>query len=135
MKKLFLAFLLFFLASRTPGQVAGGLIQGTVKDPTGALIAEARVSVTNTDTGIARETSTNAAGSYSVPNLVPGRYAISAAAPGFADRVVSDVTLTVGEQKIVDLTLTVKTQTQQVTVSEVVPAVDTAGDIERRGEL
>jgi len=127
MKKLSGVFLLFFLELPTPGQVAGGLIQGTVKDPAGALIPEARVSVTNTDTGVARETSTTAGGSYSVPNLVPGRYAISASAPGFADRVVSDVTLTVGEQKIVDLSLAVKTQSQEVTVREAVPAVDTVG--------
>jgi Carboxypeptidase regulatory-like domain/TonB dependent receptor len=127
MKHFFFALSLLCMSPAVRAQVAGGMIQGTVKDSTGASIADAQVFITNTNTGVVRETSTNPSGSYSAANLVPGRYEITASASGFANRVASDVLLTVGEQKIVDLSLTVKSQSQEVTVSEAVPAVDTVG--------
>jgi hypothetical protein len=125
MKHLFFALSLLCLSPAVRAQVAGGMIQGTVKDSTGAFIPDAQIVVSNTSTGVVRETSTNSSGSYSAANLVPGKYEITASASGFANRVTSDVLLTVGEQKIVDLSLAVKSQSQEVTVSEAVPVVDT----------
>ena len=74
-------------------QQPGGLIVGTVTDPTGATIAAAKVTVTHTDTQINQTVVTNAAGDYSVPYLVHGMYTIKVERPGFRTAVVSHVVL------------------------------------------
>src|SRR5258708_6507538 len=60
-----------------------GEINGTVTDPTGAIIAGATVTVTNTATNIVRTVQTNASGNYTVPFLVPGLYDVRAEQAGF----------------------------------------------------
>ena len=56
---------------------------GTLTDQTGAMIPKATVTVTNTSTGLSRQTTTNEAGYYSVPNLLEGVYDLSVSASGF----------------------------------------------------
>ncbi len=63
---------------------AAGTIQGTVTDPTGAVIANAQVIITEPSTGFAKTVSTNAAGYYSAGSLVPGNYVVHITAAGFA---------------------------------------------------
>src|SRR5487761_71246 len=53
-------------------QVAGGTILGTTGDPSGATIPNASVSIKNVSTGVVRSVTTDSAGFYSVPNLLPG---------------------------------------------------------------
>ena len=60
----------------------GGAITGEVKDQSGALVPNANITVTNTATNVARNTTTNEAGIYSVPGLIPGPYQVKAAASG-----------------------------------------------------
>ena len=60
-----------------------GEINGTVTDPTGAIIGGATVTVTNTATNIARTVQTNASGNYTVPFLAPGLYDVRAEQAGF----------------------------------------------------
>src|SRR6266852_5989766 len=60
-----------------------GTVTGVATDPSGAVIPNAKVTIRNLDTGVKRETSTNASGVYSVPNLPPGNYRLTAEAPGF----------------------------------------------------
>ena len=60
-------------ASPAYAQVSGATLSGTITDPSGAAIAGAKVSITNKATGIARDATTDAAGFYSAPNLLPGR--------------------------------------------------------------
>jgi hypothetical protein len=61
----------------------GGSITGEVKDQTGAVAPNAAVTVTNSQTNVARSTTTNSAGIYSFPDLTPGIYQVKVAAPGF----------------------------------------------------
>jgi hypothetical protein len=63
--------------------VNGGAIQGTVTDPSGASVAEATITITNTDQGTTRTASTDKSGFYSVGPLIPGAYLLSISAPGF----------------------------------------------------
>src|ERR1700751_3067805 len=65
-------------------QVAGGTISGRVIDSSGGAIAGARVAVKNSETAILRSVDADSDGIYTAPNLVPGRYEISASRKGFA---------------------------------------------------
>ncbi|MGH9357200.1 MAG: carboxypeptidase-like regulatory domain-containing protein, partial [Terriglobia bacterium] len=75
---LVMALLAIGAGSMLFGQVAGGTFTGTVTDPSGAVIPNVKVIITNTATGVSHATATNASGLYTVPNLVPGRYTITA---------------------------------------------------------
>src|SRR5262245_20580659 len=73
---------------------ARGTISGRITDQSGAIIAQAKVSATNTGTGATRESVSNATGLYSFPGLDPGPYDVKVEAPGFAgtDRRVNLLT-------------------------------------------
>ncbi len=76
---------------------------GTVTDPTGAVIPAAQIIVENVDTGGRRETAADAAGRYSVPQVLPGRYRITAKAAGFRDVIVGGVQLQVNSPATVNI--------------------------------
>jgi hypothetical protein len=107
-------------------QVAGATLSGTVTDQSGAVVPQASISVKNVDTGIIRTSATSAAGFYSVPNLLPGTYEIRTSAQGFSSEVKTGVTLTVGEQQVMDFTLQVGQTSQTVVVTTEAPNVELA---------
>jgi hypothetical protein len=107
-------------------QVAGGTILGTIGDPSGAVIPNAQVSIKNVATNIVTTTATNTEGFYTAPGLFPGKYEITASAPGFATTVASDVTLTVGAQQVLNLTMQVGRVTEKVQVAGQASAVQLA---------
>src|SRR5260370_29086803 len=72
-----------FQARFASAQVLYGSIVGTVTDPTGAVVSKANVTVTNTSTGLSRQTSADDAGYYSIPNLPQGTYDLAVSAAGF----------------------------------------------------
>jgi Carboxypeptidase regulatory-like domain/TonB-dependent Receptor Plug Domain/TonB dependent receptor len=86
-------------------QVAGGTVLGTVKDPSGAVVAGAQVTITDIATGVSRVVPTDGSGSYSSANFLPGTYSITVTAPGFATEVRSDIDVTVGSQVLINLKL------------------------------
>jgi hypothetical protein len=96
-----------FLSIPSHAQVAGGTIAGTVSDPSGAIIPNARISVKNVATGVTRAVTIDGAGFYTAPNLLPGTYEITAAAGGFATEVRTGITLTVGSQQVLNITMQV----------------------------
>src|ERR1700693_1655872 len=100
-------------------QVAGAKITGAITDVQGGAIADARVSVRNVSTNVLVETSTNASGVYTVPNLNAGDYEVSISASGFST-AVSKVALTVGAKRM-NLSLAVGQVTQQVIVTDAAP--------------
>ena len=91
---LFHALMLVFLAVYTPAQttIATGSIQGTVTDPAGAVVVNAKVIITSLDTNQVRETTTSSSGNFTSGSLLPGEYRIRVQAPGFSD-VESRVTV------------------------------------------
>jgi hypothetical protein len=107
-------------------QVAGATLSGTITDKSGAVIPQASISVKNIDTGITRTSATSAAGFYSVPNLLPGTYEIRTSASGFSSELKTGVTLTVGEQQVLDFTLQVGQTSQTVVVTTEAPTVELA---------
>jgi iron complex outermembrane receptor protein len=78
-----LSFLLCSLAAAGWAQ-SPATLSGTVKDPTGAVVVQAVVSLTDTKTSTKKQTITNDAGAYSFTDLAPGDYMIEVSAPGFA---------------------------------------------------
>lgn len=92
-------------------------ITGIVRDPSGAAIAEAEIVVTNLATNQSRQATTNEAGTYTVPFLVPGRYRTEAKSPGFKTAVEPERLLQVGDVARVDFTLEVGAVTESVEVA------------------
>src|SRR6202521_3990929 len=65
-------------------QVAGATLSGTVTDQSGGVVPKAGISIRNIATGVTRNSTTDPAGFYSAPNLLPGTYEVTASAPGFS---------------------------------------------------
>jgi hypothetical protein len=127
LKLLFSTLLVSSLVQLAPdllsAQVAGGTITGTVTDASGSLIPEAQVSITNQATGVTRKVTTNAEGFYTAPNLLPGEYQVKASAAGFGPRG-TNVTLTVGDEINLPLTLNVGAVDQKVEIVTAPPAIE-----------
>src|SRR5579862_4599700 len=92
---LVLAALLLTIGGATaPAQSAGaGTINGTVSDASAAVIPGATVTVTNTDTGVSHDYTTNESGLYNAAFLLPGHYKVSAAASNFGKLEETGLTL------------------------------------------
>jgi hypothetical protein len=121
---LFAAFLTFCVAPPLSAQVTGGTISGTVTDATGGSIPMVEVSILNTATGVVTTATTSAEGFYSVPNLLPGPYQVTAKNAGFSTAIVNGVTLTVGAQQAVNIAMKVGETSQQVEVSASAVTID-----------
>jgi hypothetical protein len=106
-------------------QVAGASLAGTVNDTSGAPLVGAKVAIENLATGVSRDTTTDASGFYTAPNLLPGTYEIAISAPGFATEVRKGITLTVGGQSTINFTMRVGTVNEKVEVTEEAPVVQT----------
>jgi hypothetical protein len=106
-----------FLAMRLVSAQTLGEITGEVKDQSGAVAPNATVTVTNTGTNAARSTSTNEAGIYSFPALVPGNYQIRVEAPGFQPIVRTNIELEVQQTARIDFRLVVGQAAQAIEVT------------------
>src|SRR5450759_5331928 len=95
----------------------GGQITGEARDPTGAIVPNASVTVTNSATGVARTTTTNASGIYSFPDLTPGTYDVKVMVAGFGTIVKTNIPLQVQQTARVDFALAVGQSTQTIEVS------------------
>src|SRR4029077_13482961 len=123
----FAALALILLTSvRVYAQVSGATLTGTVNDATGAVIPNAHLSIQNVATGEVRDVTTEKAGFYTAPNLLPGSYEVTVTAPGFSTEVRSGITLTVGAQQVLNLTMKVGQVSQKVEVTGEAPAVQLA---------
>lgn len=100
-------------------------IVGSVSDPTGAVIPNAKVTVSNPDKGFTRQLLSNAAGEYTAPKVPIGDYVIAAEAPGFQKLVRSGITVSVGQVLRVDLQMKVGQVSEEVEVVGSVPHVQT----------
>ena len=120
------AFLLFGVVFSLPGQTVTGTIAGTVLDPSGAAIPNAAITVTNEDTGIVRNSVATTDGVYTIPSLLPGKYTVEGKAQGFGTVQTKNVTVAVGSDTRVDLTLQVGSTTQNVVVTGAAATIETS---------
>jgi Carboxypeptidase regulatory-like domain/TonB dependent receptor len=107
-------------------QTSQGRVLGTVTDPSGAAVVNARVTIINTATNVGRNVVTNNEGDFIAPALDPGLYKVSAEAPGFKKAENSSVLLEVSRDARVDLHLQAGAVTETVNVTEEETLVDTA---------
>jgi hypothetical protein len=123
-----LAFaLLTLLAARLAAQSAGtGALTGTVTDPTGAVVPGVTVVLVNPETNQTRTASTGSDGVYKFSLLPPGTYSVRFSAPGFKTSEVGSVTVNVTETPVLDRTLEVGAQAEQVTVEATAELLQTA---------
>lgn len=107
-------------------QVAGATLTGTVTDNSGAVIPKVQVSIKDVSTGVVRTATTDAAGLYTAPNLLAGTYEVTFSAQGFTTLIRSGITLTVGAQQEMNVTMQVGQVTQKVQVTGEAAAVQLA---------
>src|ERR1039458_8730200 len=112
------------MAPAAMAQQATANVNGVVKDPSGASVANAQVALTNVDTGVVRKTTSNTDGIYDFPSVVPGVYSMQASAAGFASVSQPAVTLQVGQTATFDFHLTVGATSSTVTVTAAAPSLE-----------
>jgi hypothetical protein len=117
------AFLLTACATQSFAQEA--TIVGTVTDPSGAAVPNVKITISNTDTGIARSISTAGDGQYAAPSLSIGHYTVRAEAPGFRADERKNVTLNLGDRSRIDFKLQVGNVQETVNVEANAVAVQT----------
>ena len=83
-RALTLLFLLFS-SSGILAQIATGGITGTVHDQTGAVVPNAKITLTNDATGVATSTVSTSTGTYSLTGVMPGSYTLQGEAPGLSN--------------------------------------------------
>ncbi len=110
-----LGALLVFLPSAYAQTTA--TVSGTIQDPSGGVIPDAQVNLVNEATQDTRVVTTNGAGFFAFPSLVPGSYSVKATAKGFNPQEITGIVLHAGDSRVIpSFTLAVGTSTQTVTV-------------------
>src|SRR5262249_43869582 len=109
----------------TFAQTSTATILGSVKDASGALVPGVSITIKHTESGLTRAVVSGERGGYNVPLLPVGAYEITTTMPGFKQAVRSGINLVVGQEAVVDLTLGVGANSEQGTVTEEAPLVNT----------
>ncbi len=105
-------------------EAGGATLNGTVTDPSGAPVANAKVTAANKSTGYTRTTATTEAGLYSLVRLPAGRYDLSVELAGFKPAQRTDAQLSVGAVATLDVQLQIGTAQETVNVTAAVPVVE-----------
>jgi outer membrane receptor protein involved in Fe transport len=108
---------LFMLATPAWAQFETATVVGTVRDATGAVVPNAKVTLTNTATGVSAEKTSDANGNFEFFTVRIGTYVVTAEKTGFSIALVDNVQVTVGARQRVDLSMAVGQLTETVTVS------------------
>src|SRR5215475_13557045 len=119
-----IVLMLLFCASVVKADITGS-IQGVVRDRSQGIVAGARVTVTNSDTNLKQETTSDQDGAYHFLALPAGNYQINVSASGFRPYAAKDIVLQVNDQLKLDVTLDVGSVSEEVSVSANAVHVDT----------
>ena len=102
-------------------QVGDAEMAGVVKDPSGAPVPLAKLTLTNQDSGVARSITSDTDGRYRFAAIQPGKYSLKAEATGFRTETMTDMVLTVGIHLDRNLSLTLGNIADSITVTGEVP--------------
>lgn len=119
----FIGGLVVFSALSAMAQSNSAVILGTVNDPSGAAVVGAKVTVLNQGTNISTSVSTKSDGQYTVTNIEPGSYRVTAASPGFNEKSIRDITVFVNQTVRVDMNLEVGAVATRTEVEATAPVV------------
>ena len=103
-----------------------GQITGRVTEVAGASVANAKVTVTNTGTGVASNTITDANGDYQALYLIPGSYSVTVEASGFKKVIRNNIEMRVGDRVVLDLALEVGALQEVVNITAETPLLEAA---------
>lgn len=112
-----------FASSSAFAQSTTGIVQGSVKDQSGAVLPGVEITVLNLSTNQSRTTVTNERGDYTVPQIPIGVYSVAATLPGFKTEVRQRIEIQVDQRARIDFTLEVGQVTEKVLVTEEAPLV------------
>lgn len=127
MRKLAAAVLVILLGSCTVmAQTTMGNISGVVRDPTGAVVPNANVTLRNEKTGVTTGAKSNSSGVYVFASVLPGTYQLTVAAPGFKTYVLGDQVVNVNQSVKDNVRLTVGSTSSSVQVQAKAPLVQTS---------
>ena len=125
MRRFLLVFLLAALAATlSSAQEFRGAISGLVVDAAGSVVAGAKITVTETNTGTRIDTTSDTSGHYNVPFLLPGDYDVSVKVTGFKEFLRKGLHLGAGETPVVDARLEVGATQQTIEVVESAPLLN-----------
>ncbi|HTF63071.1 MAG TPA: carboxypeptidase-like regulatory domain-containing protein, partial [Edaphobacter sp.] len=119
----------FAISICASAQLSTATMFGNITDPTGAAIAKATVTLTQTDTGFTRTVVTEAGGAYRADFLPVGPYRVTVTAQGFKKLDREGLTLTVTEEAHLDLSLQVGNTDMTVEVTAEVPLLNTGNSV------
>lgn len=125
----FAAFLLCTVLLSAPpawaqSQVAGGEIEGTIRDEDGGVLPGATVTVLNQATGVSRTVQTDETGRFRAPLLPVGDYEVTATLDGFATTRRTGLELTIGQTLALDITLPIAAQAETIVVTAEAPVIE-----------
>jgi outer membrane receptor protein involved in Fe transport len=125
--KLFRILCILLLAAAGPVfcQLDRGTITGVVTDPSGAVIADAKITVVNTDTNASLATSTTASGDYTLPAVRLGQYRVEVEAAGFKRGIRDNVVVSAGSTVRLDVSLEIGSATDSIEVGAIATPLDT----------
>jgi hypothetical protein len=121
--------IVFFFGMPLPGQVSTGDLTGRITDTSGAVVPNATVTARNAATGQSRTTQTNALGDYTLPQLPPGTYEVSAEFTGFSKALRKDVEVSVGTRQTLNFDLMPGGITEVVEVQAPPVAIETTKSV------
>ena len=124
----------FAFASVLYGQGLGEMV-GSVTDPSGAVIAGAKVTATETGTGFTRSAMTSSEGFFTITSLRPADYNLSVEAPGFRTHTRTGVTLAADQSATVNVRLEVGAATESISVTANSVQVDTSTSTPHRSRI
>jgi len=111
-----LACLVLLLGCAFVASAQNATVIGTVTDPSGSVIANVKITVTNIETGLTRTLTTSDSGQYAVPELAIGHYSVKAEAAGFKTAEQKDVQLQVGDRTRLDFQMQLGGASETITV-------------------
>ena len=120
-----LLFAIVFAQLSLRAQSVRGSMAGNIVDPTGAIIAGAKINVVNKSSGVSLDTVSTSAGSYRFPELPLGSYDVSVSASGFGTQVQQGVQVTIGTTTALNITLNPGGASTTVNVDASAPTVET----------
>src|SRR5207302_9472673 len=100
-----LLYLFSFAYAATAQTLTTGQVLGRLTDPSGAVVPQAKIEHRDTATGSVRVTTTDRADQYTFSQVTPGIYSVTAIAAGFAQAVVSSLTVEVGKSSTINIDL------------------------------
>lgn len=105
------------ITSAAFAQTSGGIFRGEVRDPSNAVVPQAKILVRSNESGVTLSALSNGDGIYVTPTIIPGAYTLTAGAPGFQTEVFGPVTIEIDQTMRVDFALKLGSDTESIEVS------------------